>query len=87
MKNVCVNVNYVTEEEKYSTLKRNFAQERAKAKAKPKRSLSQILTGITLLIISVVSIPILEGDATFGFLMFFFAIGVLFGKEDEEYNE
>lgn len=82
MKNVCVNVNYITEEEKYEVLKRNFAQERAKAKAKPKRSLSQILTGIVLLILSVVSIPILEGDATFAIICIFFSLGVLLGKEE-----
>lgn len=86
--NVAIKLNYITEEEKYETLKRNFAQERAKTKAKAKKKpVSEIVTGIVLIILSIVSIPILEGDATFAFLMFFFAIGVLFGKEDEEYNE
>lgn len=80
MKNVCVNVNYITEEEKYSTLKRNFAQERAKEKKKP---LSQILTGIGMLILSVISIPILNGDTTFALLCAFFGIGAIFGKEDK----
>lgn len=81
MKNVCVNVNYITEEEKYKTLKANFAQERAKAKEK-KKPLSQILTGIGMLILSVISIPILNGDTTFALLGTFFGIGALFGKED-----
>ena len=79
--NVAIKLNYVTEEEKYETLKANFAQERAKAKAK-RKPLSQILTGISMLILSIISIPILNGDATFALLGTFFGIGALFGKED-----
>ena len=80
--NVAIKLNYITEEEKYSTLKTNFARERAKAKAK-RKPLSQILTGIGMLILSIISIPILNGDATFALLCAFFGIGAIFGKEDK----
>lgn len=76
--NVAIKLNYITEEEKYSTLKRNFAQERAKAKRKP----TDKITGMAALLLAIISFFSSLGEL--GILLIFVALAVLLPEKMEE---
>ena len=74
--NVCV--NYITEEEKYKTLKANFAQERAKAKCKS----TDKITGTAALLLAIISFFSSLGEL--GILLIFIALAALLPGKMEE---